>query len=67
MRKMTFILLILVLASCWQTGEEYKVDGSSMSQQFIGLREDRLCDGNRFLFYSTYQRGRQKELTLTIA
>ena len=33
---------------------------------FIGLRDDGLCEGNRFLFLSTYVLGRQQDLTLTI-
>lgn len=31
-----------------------------------GLRADGLCDGNRFLFLSTYLLGRQQDMTLTM-
>ena len=36
-------------------------------ETFIGTREDGLCEGNHFLFLSTYVLGRQQDLTLTIA
>jgi len=35
------------------------------SVEWIGVNEDGLCEGNRFLFLSTYVLGRQKDLTLT--
>jgi len=49
----------------WKLGLVVVVVLSSASGLQYGLREDRLCDGNRFLFLSTYVLGRQEDLTNT--
>ena len=65
MRKWYLIMALIVLASSWK--HEEVEGGSSEKEQFIGLRDDGLCEGNHFLFLSTYMLGRQQDLTLTIA
>ena len=49
-------MLLFTLSTLLKAEEESKL---------VGLREDGLCEGNRFLFLSTYILGRQQDLTLT--